>query len=346
MKKSLALGLVITLLSLGLTACASSQPDTSKSGVTEPGRSTSSASTSNVAEPETFSYPEGSVVDMIIPWSAGGANDLYLRILSEGFQNLTGIANPPSNISGASGSIGFTECLSGAADGYTVCGFSPNIIINSLDENSTYSLKDVQYIIGVNEDIRAICVPSDSPLNNLQDMIDYAKDHPGQLNVAHGGPGTISYYALVDFANKAGIEVIPVPFDGSTPGITACMGKHVDAVMPTVGECLSYVNTDQLKCIGVLGMNRADDLPDVGTAKEIGVDCVHSALRGIFCKAGTPDEVVKYLHDTYKTLLEDPEIQKQFEAVNVSINYYSTKEVTELMNDLYEVYSELVAAEK
>lgn len=330
--------LLAAILVLGLVACGQEVP--AESEQTE----TPEPTVQETEESKAFSYPDGSVVDFIVPWSAGGANDLYARVLSEGFQKKTGIANPITNIAGASGSIGFTECLNGEADGYTVCGFSPNIIINSLDENATYKLEDVQYIIGVNEDIRAICVPADSEINDLQGFIDAAKAK--KLNVAHGGAGTISYYALVDFANKAGIEVEPIPFDGANPSITACLGGHVDACMPTVGECVSYVESNQLKCVGVLGADRAPALPDVGTAKEIGIDCVHSALRGLFCKAGTPDEIVKYLHDTYKALLDDPEIQQKFADVNVTIDYYDTEEITALMKSMTDVYTELVLAEK
>ncbi len=340
MKKKVALLLSLTMI-LFFTACAGE----SSSGQASSAAAAPAVSESGSSSAADLDYPKDSV-EFIVPWSAGGANDLYARVLSEGFLNLTGVANPVVNIEGASGSIGFAECLNGEADGYTVCGFSPNIIINSLDENCTYNLEDVQYIIGVNEDIRAICVPADSPFDDLQGFIDYAKEHPGELNVAHGGAGTISYYALVDLENKAGIDINPIPFNGATPGITACLGGHVDACAPTVGECLSYVQSGQMKCVAVLGNDRAVELPDVGTAKEIGIDCVHTALRGIFCKAGTPEPIVQYLHDTYKALLDDPEIQEQFAAINVTVNYYSAEEVTEMMNDLYTVYAELMAAEK
>ena len=336
MKKLTTLAATLLILCLVLTACSQNKQNSSEPVTTPaPAESTTSETKLN--------YPE-KPVQMIVSWAAGGANDITARILTEGFQLVSGVANPITKVPGGGGEIGFGEILAADHDGYTVGLFSmPNIVTTTLDHEAIYKLEDFTFVIGVYEDARAVCVAGNSPYNSISDLADALKKDSSSVIFTNGGFGTAMHYASLDLANKIGVEATHMPFDGTNQCIISVMSGESTVVMPNVGECASYIKDGSLKCIGVMAGNRVEAMPDVPTVLEQGYDCVHTVVRGVMVPSDVDPAIIKYLHDTYKAAIELPEIQKKFADAGNYVKYYSTEEMQELINKTKATYSELIA---
>ncbi|MFZ7103813.1 MAG: tripartite tricarboxylate transporter substrate binding protein [Peptococcaceae bacterium] len=309
MRKFFVLCLVIFLIGAFMVGC-STTPDNPSNENTE------NSEAKNNSEKE--SYPIRPVTS-IVAWGAGGGCDVTARLLGEYFQDITGQPQPIINMPGAGAEIGFVELKNSKADGYTVGLLAgPTIVGNILDHEAGYKLEDFEWIIGVSKAVRTISVSGNSPFKTLEDLIKWAKENPGKLQLANGGHGTHAHLTFVDFADKAGIEVKHVPFDGSASSMTAVLGGHCDASSPSIGEVLELAKSGEMRVLAVFDEERSEELPDVPTAREVGVDAVHLTLRGIGGPKGIPEDRVKILHDTYKKAMENPEFIKKFTADTLS----------------------------
>src|SRR5690606_32497845 len=122
----------------------------------------------------------------------------------------------------------------------------------------------------------------------LNEFLDYAKAHPGELTYSTAGPGTVTHVAMEQLLAKTGADVKHVPFQGDAPASTALMGGHVDLYM----GMMTVIEQKQLNGIAVFSDERVPSLPDLPTAKEQGVDLIAGWWAGVIAPKGTPATVV------------------------------------------------------
>jgi len=241
-------------------------------------------------------YPERPLE--IVAWaSPGGGSDLMCRTLqkaleSVGFPQPVYVINKP----GGSGAVGMTYVQGKPADGYTMLGVTNNLIFTPLTTPGfQYSFRDFEPLALFGYDPKYVVVAASSPFQTIEDLIEYAKAHPGEVNVGTFGPGSDDYVVGVLLAQKAGVEFNFVPFDSGGEILAALLGGHIDAQIAELSEVKGQVDAGNVRVLAAATAERVPALPDVPTLEEKGWNVVLPKFRGFVVKKGTPVEALATL---------------------------------------------------
>lgn len=220
---------------------------------------------------------------IVCPYGAGGGTDLALRILAECGKDTFGQTINVENKTSGSGTVGLTEALNAAADGYTLGTCSVDLItLPLLGLAPAETTRDAfDPICVINGEPAAIIIRADSRWNTIQDFLAEAKEKPGTVQLANSGMGNIWHLAAIGIELETGASFNHVPFDGAASALTAVLGGHVDAVTCSAAEAASNIASGELKVLAVANTERLEAYPDVPTFQEVGVDLTIVALRGL-----------------------------------------------------------------
>jgi tripartite-type tricarboxylate transporter receptor subunit TctC len=257
-------------------------------------------------------YPTQNI-KLIIPFGAGGPNDLIGRPLSQKVSEAIGQTIVIENRPGANGIIGTNAVAKSPPDGYTMLQTTGSFTANpSMVKSMPYDvMADFAPITQIAESYGLlIMVPANSPLKTLKDLVERAKAEPGKLNYAISGFGNITHVTIAFFATLADIKLTPVPYKGTADSITAMLGGQVQlaAVSTTAGA--PYIANGQLRALGLTGHQRAPNLPDVPTLQELGFkDMDLNGYYGWWFPAGTPQARVTFMQQQVKKALHTPDME-------------------------------------
>jgi len=276
-------------------------------------------------------YPSRQV-ELIVPYAAGGSADVTARAFAPSLEETLGQTVVVVNKPGASGVIGFSYVASASKDGYTI-GIVPiaSLCINHVLGELTFDpVEDYEMLGGISEDPVALCVSADSPFNTLSDLIDYAKEHPGELSVATSGLTSMDTLMCLDVAKTAGVEFNIVGFDGGGDCITAVMGGHADMMGGTYGEMITYVEAGQLKMLGV-----GEAGYDVPSFEEQGYPItLKKQIRAIYAPKGLDDEVKATLIKAVETAVKSDGFAEELGKVDTEPCYHTPEECTEFCHKI------------
>ncbi len=226
------------------------------------------------------SFPRKAVT-VICPWAPGGGTDTILRALSKEAEKYLGQTITVTNNTGGGGAVGHSAIMQAPADGYTVGMIT--FELSSLPPQGLipFDYKAYDPLMRINADAAALTVHKDAPFNTLKEFIEFARANPGRVAIGNSGPGSVWHIAAGLMADKTGISVVNVPFDGAAPAVTALVGNHIRAVSVSVAEVRGQVQAGQLKILGVMDDQRNALFPNVPTFREQGVDVVFHTWRGL-----------------------------------------------------------------
>ena len=160
------------------------------------------------------------------------------------------------------------------------------------------------------------------PVNNLKEFIAYAKAHPGKLNYASQGNGSVSHIGTEMFKQTTGIDMVHVPYKGSGPAIQDVLAGQVQVFISTPPSLMQHVQSGKLKGLAVTGKNRHPGMPNVPTTAEAGLPSFQlESWVGLFAPAGTPAPIVTKLTDSVKKSLALPEVKERADAAGVELRY-------------------------
>jgi len=237
-------------------------------------------------------------IKIIIGFPPGGA-DTFTRMIAEYMQDKLGVPVVVENIPGASGTIGATAAVDSPADGYTLffATNGPGANAKLLYPDLPYDpLVDLDPVIRLGESTMVITANASMPYDNLQEMIAYAKEHPGEISIAHPGYGGLGHVAMEYIKREAGIEVNIIPYTGSGTLIPDLLAGHVQASSDSLPSYLQHVDAGTIKFLAQLGSKRNPIIPDVPTVRESGLDMESFIWYGIFAPKGTPRDAVDVLN--------------------------------------------------
>jgi tripartite-type tricarboxylate transporter receptor subunit TctC len=274
--------------------------------------------------------PEGPV-NFIIPVAVGGGTDLTFRALSEAAKPHLDRNIVVHNLTGAGGAIGLTQAATKTPNGSNINSYTSEIFTLPIFQPVQFSGKDFKPVILVNEDPACLVVPSDSPLDTLEKFIAAAKAKPGQISVGNSGFGNIWHLSASAFAQKAGIELLQIPYTGAAPTVQAVLGGHIQAFVASPPEVASYVEGGKMKILAVMADKRSAKFPDVPTLKEKGIDLSIGTWRAIGVPAATPDAAVKTLHDAFAKGMQEKSFVDFMNQRGLTIRYMNTKEITDFV---------------
>jgi len=252
-------------------------------------------------------WPERPVT-MIVPFPAGAAVDLLARTVATTLSEKFGKQFIVENRVGAGGTIGATAVAKANPDGYTLLFGTPApIAINKLMyKGLNYdSDKDFAPVILVAKSPLIVAARKDFPAKNFEELIAYARNNPGKVNVGHPGNGTLGHITSELVQQSADVKMTNVPFRGTAPLMTDLIGGQIDIVMDFMPTYVPLVNDHKVRALAVTTEKRAAELPDVKTVQESGIKGFEaSAWYAMVAPVATPKDIVAKLNKEVNAFLQ------------------------------------------
>ena len=267
------------------------------------------------------SYPDRPV-RIVIAFPAGGTIDTLGRILAQKLTEAWGQNVVIENRPGGGGNIGAAAAAKSAPDGTTLHFGAQTLGVNvTLQPSKDFDpVKDFDPIMLVATAQDVLLVPTSSPFRTVNELIDYAKAHPGELNYASLGTGTSGHLATVMFADLAGITLQHVPYTTVSQATTDVISGRIAVFLPTLGGHIGNVTAGRMRALAVSGKARAAQLPEVPTFTELGVKFVdETSWYALFAPKGTPKEIIAKVNGDVARILALPDMKEK--AVTLGYRY-------------------------
>jgi tripartite-type tricarboxylate transporter receptor subunit TctC len=257
-------------------------------------------------------------IKIVVSTSAGGATDILARILGHHITTRMGQPHVIDNRAGASGNIAMEAVAKAAPDGYTL-GFANtgNITINPyLFKSMSFDpLNDLVPVGPVGTVPLFLVINGKLPARTLSEFIAYAKANPDKVSYAGAGAGTTPDLTGGEFARRAGLKLVVVPFRGTAPAATAVIGGDVQVTFVSMGPHFEFVRNGTLRVLAAATPTRRPYVPDVPTFAEQGFPGFEmSTWFSLFAPKGTPKEIVEQLNLYTREVQAEPDAKKRLEA--------------------------------
>lgn len=248
-------------------------------------------------------YPSDNI-DMIVPFSAGGGNDTFVRALQPLLEEKLGQDLVIRNLAGGGGAVGMSRAVASEPDGYTLLAASNAMLTLEAMGNVAFTHDDFDFIAKVVEEPYVIAVGGDSQYENIDDLVEAATSGT-RIKVGVSGVGSSAHIAAVAIANRTGADFNIIPYPGGSEAISAAMGDHADAVVLGGAELRSALESGRLKALAMTYDQRSDSLPDVPTFQESGYDLTLTVWRGIAAPKGLPEEAEQKWVEAIQQIIDD-----------------------------------------
>jgi tripartite-type tricarboxylate transporter receptor subunit TctC len=258
-------------------------------------------------------------IRLVVPYSAGGGADNAARILAARLTTTLGQTVVIDNRPGGSGMIGAQAVATAPPDGYTVLydasAFAVNPALRKMAFDPAKDLVPVSLAVTVPN---ILVVPPSAPYKTVQEFVDHARKHPGEMTYASYGAGSAAHLIGELLKNQAGIDLLHVPYKGGAPALTDVMGGQVNSYFANAASGMGYVKSGKLRALAVTSAKRMPSMPDVPTLAESGFKNFEVLeWNGFFVPKGTPKEVVARLSSEIRTATMDPATREKLSGLGL-----------------------------
>jgi tripartite-type tricarboxylate transporter receptor subunit TctC len=256
-------------------------------------------------------------VKIIVPFGAGGPTDVYTRDIAAKLQETLHQAFVMENRPGAGTTIGTEFVANAAPDGYTLLMVSGTQTVNeTLYPNKSYALmRDLAPVAPLMDSDLVLVVHPSVPAKNLAELIALAKAKPGTLNYGSSGPGSNYHMAAELLKNITGIDIVHVPYKGSSGMRTDILSGQIQLLFDSVPTMAPLIKSGMVRPIGTSGKTRSPILPDVPTLNEAGAPGFQATLWvGFMAPKATPQPIVDLLNRSITTILQRPDLKTNWQA--------------------------------
>ena len=260
------------------------------------------------------SYPS-KPIKLIVPLAAAGTGDTLARAVGEAMARELGQPVVVENKPGAGGLVGTEMVAAAAPDGYTLLAVSPSHVINpALHGKKTYDpIRDFESITLIANTHQVIVAHPATPASSLKELIDYAKKNPGKLTYGSAGLGSATHLNMELFKSMAGVDILHVPYKGSTQARQDVLSGQVNLAMDGLLPVQPLIKEGRLKALGITSSRRSQSNPEIPTIAEAGVPgYATDTWYGLLAPAKTPREVIAKLHQAALKALHSPEVRERF----------------------------------
>jgi tripartite-type tricarboxylate transporter receptor subunit TctC len=259
------------------------------------------------------SYP-ARPIRFIVPFPPGGVSDIIGRQVGQWLSDRLGQPLVIENRGGAGSNLGTEVVVNAPPDGYTLLlDGSVNAVNATLYPNLRFNyLHDISPVGSMFRAPHIMEVHPSFPAKTVPEFIAYAKAHPGQINMASAGVGTMSHMAGELFSLLTGIKLIHVPYRGAGPALTDLLGGQVQVMFDNAASSTAHIRAGRLHALAVTTSKRMDVLPELPSVGELVPGYEASNVNGIGVPAMTPAEIIVKLNTELNTVLRDPQTKARF----------------------------------
>jgi len=257
-------------------------------------------------------------IRFISPFPPGGGNDASTRWVTTRLTEATGQPSVVENRGGAGGNIGAVAAARAPADGYTLLVNASIHVINPyVYASAPYdAFRDFEPVTQLVDVPLVLVVGSQLPVRNVQELIAWAKAHPGQVNFGSAGNASSQHLSGELFRLKTGAQMQHVPYKGSSPALTDLMGGQIQLMFDSMPSAMPFIASGRLRALAVTSASRSPSLPDVPTMAQAGVPGYQiTGWHGIAVRAGTPPAAIDKLNATVNAIFKDPAFRTRWEAI-------------------------------
>jgi tripartite-type tricarboxylate transporter receptor subunit TctC len=274
-------------------------------------------------------------VHIIVGFAPGGPNDILARLLGERLSEKWSQPVVVENVAGAGGNVGADRVAKAAPDGYTLLlAGAPQFTINpSLYDRMPFDpAKDLAPVSLVAFAANVLAVHNEIPVQNVQELVAYARARPGQLTFGSAGVGTSQHLAGEVFKSMAHVQMQHIPYRGIAPAITDLLGGRITMVFGNVSNVLPLMREQKLRGLAVTSANRVSAAPELPTIAESGFPGYDVTLSlGFVAPANTQPAIINALYLDTKAVLAQDVIRKRLAELGMEIMIASPDEFSDLI---------------
>jgi tripartite-type tricarboxylate transporter receptor subunit TctC len=281
------------------------------------------------------SFPERPI-KIVVPYPAGGPADVAARLVAPALSSRLGQSVVIENLPGAGGRTGAKAVAQAAPDGYTLQlgGTNPNAIAQSLFRHLTFEpIRDFAAVAPVGVDVNVLVVNPQVPAETLQELIEYAKAHPGKLS-SGATAGIGPHISLELLRVKTGTEIAFIPYKGAAPAVADLLSGQIQIGMTSKAVLLPLIKEGRLRALAVTSEQRWPELPAVPTLHEVGLDGIPPYLWfGLLAPARTPTAIVDRLNAAVTEGLASPELEQSITRLGIEVRRMSAREFSRELDE-------------
>jgi len=299
-----------------------------------------------VAGTASAAWPEKPIT-IIVPAAPGGTTDISARLVGEKMSKTLGQTVVVENKAGAAGIIGSQALARSKPDGYTLGmgNVGPNAINYSLYKTLPYKKEDFKAITLVISVPNVLVVNSETPVKSVSELVDYLAADEARRTFGSSGKGQSPHLSAEMFLQRIKQTAQHIPYKGAGPAVSGLLGNQYTFMIDNLPSSMASIQSGKFRALAVTGDKRSEQLPDVPTMKEAGVDnMVVNAWFGLIAPAGTPDDVISKIQQAAKQALRSDDIVSRFKSLGGTPGGNTPAEFGDFINDQQHLWADTVRA--
>lgn len=287
-------------------------------------------------------------ITLIVPYTPGGITDIMARVVGEKLGQQLGQPVVIDYKAGANGVLGSEAMTRAAPNGYTLLiGSSTIHTVNpSLYKKLPFDVfKDFKPISKLTTMQNVVVVNPSLPVNNLKELVTYAKANPGKLTYGSAGAGSSMHLYTEMFGSMTQTNMIHVPYKGGAPARNDLLAGHLSLMFSDIGA-VPLIQSGQLRALAVTGATREPKLPSVPTAVESGFnDYIADAWFALFAPAKTPDAVISVIRGSLAKVMAMPEVRQKLDDAGMHpVDTVSSEQLAATMRQDYDKWAKVISS--
>lgn len=260
-------------------------------------------------------------IRLVIPFAPGATTDLLARMMAQRLTEALGQPVVAENRPGAGATLGSNQVARAAPDGYTL------LFSNAASHGTAPAMRpppydpveDFAHIALVGTIAQYLVINPQLPVNTLREFVAYVRANPGRVNLGTAGVGSIGHFAGALFMRMANLDMVTVPYNGTSPATADLIAGNVQAVFHNAPEATPLVRDGKLRLLAITADRRTPDFPDVPTFTESEMPgFVNYTWTGVSAPRETPDAIVLQLNRAINRILSDPPIRERLLGLGVT----------------------------
>lgn len=285
-------------------------------------------------------------IRLVVPYAAGGGSDIGARLLGAKLAESLRQQVVVENRAGAGTNIGSEYVAKSPADGYTLLYASPSLTVNmSLYKKLNFdTVRDFSAVSVFTDAPNILVVIPSFPAKSVKELIALGRAKPGLLSYSSAGNGSSQHLAGELFKLNTGLDIMHVPFKGTSPSLTSLVGGEVAMSFANIAAISQYIKAGRLKGLATTGARRSDQMPDVPTLRESGVNMDVTVWYGVLAPANTPLQIVHKLADSINKIAHQPDMVQRLRDLGAEPVGNTPEQFSKQLRDEVAMWAKVVKA--